>query len=195
MQPLSREQLNRNRYLRATSFEGKQDLGDTFRRARGDRDRIRAGAMAPIVDEGGAGENNHSLLYSSSTATVAPPALSPPPASVCSNAETDAETDVLSSCSSPPTHPAFFSPAPRKSPAQQQKTAADGEVLGPVMLSRLLENFQGGAREEGGGDDGGGRNMEVLGNVDTNVIAAQPNDNASGSSGTVSCAPGCFLWS
>lgn len=222
MQPLSREQLNRNRYLRATSFEGKQDLGDTFRRAKGDRIRVRASAMAPIVDEGGAGENKHSSPMSATAATVIAAALASRP--VPASASEDAETDALSSSSSPPTHPAFFSPTttkgamsteaafragkenacpaamaapPWKSLAHQKKTAVAGEVVVVgSKLTSLIEDCQAGAREDGGGDVGGcGRKKEVLGNVDTNVIAAQLNDNASGISGLVSCAPGCFLWS
>lgn len=220
MQPLSREQLNRNRYLRATSFEGKQDLGDTFRRAKGDRDKVRANAMAPIVDEGGAGENKHSSSMSSSTVTFVAAAL---PTLASASASEDVEMDALSSGSSPPTHPAFFSPTtttkgvtrrdaaaragkesacpaamatpapPRKSPVQQKKTAAGGEVLivDPAKLVRLIKYCRAATGEDGDGG-GGGRTKEVLGNVNTNVIASQLNDNTSGTSGLVSFPPSCF---
>lgn len=102
MQPLSREQLNRNRYLRATSFEGKNDLGDTFRRAKGDA--ASAHAMASIDERGDAGE--HESLSVPSTATAAPATVPSPPSPTSAS---DAEMDGVSSCSSPPTHPAFFS--------------------------------------------------------------------------------------
>lgn len=118
MQPLSREQLNRNRYLRATSFEGKTDLGDTFRRAKGDAASARA--MASIDDGGIAGENEPlSAPFTVPAATATATAPSPPPTSA-----SDAEMDGVSSCcSSPPTHPAFL---PRTA-----ATAAKHEVARP----------------------------------------------------------------
>lgn len=104
MHPLSREQLNRNRYLRATSFEGKTDLGDTFRRAKGDAASARV--MASIDDGGVAGENEPlSAPFTVTAAIATATAPSPPPTSAASDAGMDS---VGSSCSSPPTHPAFF---------------------------------------------------------------------------------------
>lgn len=115
MQPLSREQLNRNRYLRTTSFEGKSDTGDKFRRAKGDsyprnRPTNTTATMAPNDD---AGEDTYrGTPFSSPITVIAATTPSPLPMSALDASET--LLDDISNCSSPPTHPAFFPSAKRE---------------------------------------------------------------------------------
>lgn len=219
MQPISREQLTRNRYLRATSFEGKSEFGDSFRRAKGDRARA---LMAPS-DEDGAGEHLSSpitvIVTTNATSLGAQRRRRQQQHQQPTSAE-DAEMDSgsvgsSSSASSPPTHPAFFSPtargdaggaskenvcpspmavsfSPMSSPLarlaarRSPATAQKKGYAGSVMLSRFLGDEDG---------DVGDSKMKVLGNIDINVLAALPNDKENGNAEAVSVCPGASLGS
>lgn len=200
MQPISRQQLHRNKYLRATSFEGKFDQGDSFRVPKGDRQHPTPQPMAS-VDNDGAGAAGEISPESSFTTVI----LRPVTKAEQGHLEIDEDS---SSCSSPPTHPAFFQPTKKaavveKSPGRENvcpssmaapvshsvsslavlkvrtslNGAGPGRVAGSVMLDRFIR----------GGDDGEER--EVLRNVNTNVLAALSNENSTGDREVVSLVP------
>lgn len=195
MQPISRQQLHRNKYLRATSFEGKSDQGDSFRIPKGDRQQAKPQPMASVDDDGAAGE----ISPESSFTTVILRPVTP------TGQGMDEDSSIYSS---PPTHPVFFQPikimaAPKKKPGSEDvcpspmaapvspsvsacavletrmslKGTGLGGAAGSVMLDRFIRDGDGDVEQE----------RNALGNeVDTNVLAALSNGRINGSREEVS---------
>lgn len=203
MQPISRQQLHRNKYLRATSFEGKADQGDSFRIPKGDRRQPQPQPMASVNDDDAAAAAPGETSPESSFTTVIL-------RTVTKGEQVRVEMDEdCSSCSSPPTHPAFYSPAkaapvsvttlanenvcpntmaapssPAVSPRPVRRTRKSPNGLGAggaVMLDRFIHDGEG--IEE----------RRFLGNVDTNVLAARSNEEINGDFEVVSLCPGPLL--
>lgn len=192
MQPISKQQLHRNKYLRATSFEGKSDQGDSLRIPKGDRYHPPPQPMAS-VDGDGAGATGEISPESSFTTVILCPVTESPQGPI------EMEEDS-SSCSSPPTHPAFFQPT--KTMAESEKSIPGRENVCPssmaapvspsVSLHAMLKTRKSLNGTVAGGDarsvmldrfilDGdGGEERKVLGNVDTNVLAALSNEKFNG---------------
>lgn len=128
MQPVSRQQVNRNKYVRITSFEGKNDsfriaIGDaaaTYRRQQQlQKQQPMAPAAAAVVDGAGSAGAGEISPESSFTTVILSPLVVTNPTTTKSPEEREMEEEdqeegehssSSSSCSSPPTHPAFYSP-------------------------------------------------------------------------------------
>lgn len=180
MQTVSRQQLNRNKYLRATSFEGKSDQGDSFRIPKGDRPQPQS--MASVHD--GAGATGEISPESSFTTVIL-------------RRVTESEQGFLemdedsSSCSSPPTHPAFFSPTKaargpenisgREDVCPNTMAAPFSLSMSPftMLVARKSPNGAGSVMLDRFINDGDGcESRSILGNVDTNVLAALSNEGS-----------------
>lgn len=148
--------------------------------------------MASVDDDGAGATGENSPESSFTTVILCPVTKSPPEGQV------DMEEDS-SSCSSPPTHPAFFQPTKvtaesEKSPGREN--VCPSSMAAPVSpspsLHALLKTRKSLNGTLAGGDarsvmldrfirDGdGGEERKVLGNVDTNVLAALSNEKYNG---------------
>lgn len=129
-----------------------------------------------MADDDSAGETITSVLLPTGHA----------PSTTTTTTEPDTIDDISSSrASSPPTHPAFFSPSPGKktrcleassfSPATSplaKLVAGVQQKAGAAMLIRLSLGVEGGDGAVGAARE---RKM-VSGDVDTNIVATLPNE-------------------
>lgn len=208
MQPISRQQLHRNKYLRATSFEGKSDQGDSFRIPKGDRHRPQPQPQAqpkPMasVDDGTSAAGMISPESSFTTVILRP---------VTELEDSHVGMDEnSSSCSSPPTHPAFYMPAlplaaSEKTPGMAGKeNVCPSSMAAPFSLSSSsLAVFAARKSPNVVGAGGvaasvmldrfirncdGGEERRVLGDIDINVLAAPSDENISRDHDVVSSFP------
>lgn len=213
MQPVSRQQVQRNKYVRITSFEGKND---SFRIATGDpaadyhrrrQQQQQREQQQPMAGAESAGAGEISPESSFTTVILSPVVVTKPTASTEQRdreEENQEEWEQSSSGSSPPTHPAFYSP--RATAATGKENVCPSSMAAPFSspLGALLAHKQhaqvkaGSVAEtemlqrflqdgDGNGGEGDAEEQRVLRNVNINSLAAPSNAASNADVQVVSC--------